>query len=365
MSGNSFGKSLVLTTFGESHGTAVGGVLDGFPARIDIDLPFIQAELDRRRPGLDFYASSRVEEDKLEILSGIFDGKSTGAPIAFLVYNHDHNPSDYDHLAGVYRPSHADYTWQQKFGIRDPRGGGRSSARETLARVAGGAFAKLFLNKHGIHVNADTCQIGPYLIHPSASRIPDPASLTDPEILAYLEQLRSQGDTTGGIISCTISGVPAGLGEPVFDKLQAALAGAMLSINAVKGFEYGLGFKSASMKGSAHNDRFLNENGIVKTLTNNSGGIQGGISNGEDIYFRVAFKPVATLMQDQETINESGENVIIKGKGRHDVCVVPRALPIVEAMAALVIADFLIRFPVSSLTSAPAATNSEMTRVPR
>ena len=356
MSGNSFGKSLVLTTFGESHGVAVGGVLDGFPANLVIDLVFIQEELNRRRPGLDFFSSPRKEEDKIEILSGLFGDKSTGAPIAFLVYNHDQRPSDYNDLTSVYRPSHADFTYQQKYGIRDPRGGGRASARETLARVAGGAFAKLFLQTLDIRITTWISQIGEFKIpypvsripHP-ASRIPDPLStdnpetINDPEILAFLRQLKVKGDTTGGIISCAITRVPVGLGEPVFDKLQADLAKAMLSINAVKGFEYGSGFKGASMKGSEHNDRFVNEGGTIKTHTNHSGGIQGGISNGEEIYFRVALKPVSTLMMDQETVTTEGKRTILKGKGRHDVCIVPRALPIVEAMAALVIADHLLR----------------------
>jgi chorismate synthase len=337
MAGNSFGKVLVLTTFGESHGIAVGGVLDGFPSNIDIDTSFIQAELDRRRSGNEFYSSSRVEEDKLDILSGIFEGKTTGAPIAFLVYNHNQKSADYDHLKDAYRPSHADYTWQQKYGIRDLYGGGRSSARETLARVAGGAFAKILLKTRQVNIVAGISQIGEY-------QIPEPVSaVSDPVIISFLKQLKDEGDTTGGIISCTISGIPPGLGEPVFDKLQADLAKAMLSINAVKGFEYGSGFKGASMKGSAHNDLFVSRNGAISTLTNNSGGIQGGITNGEDICFRVAFKPVATLIKDQNTVNSKGEPVVIEGKGRHDVCVVPRALPVVEAMAALVIADHFIR----------------------
>lgn len=337
MSGNSFGKALVLTTFGESHGIAVGGILDGFPSNFEIDPGFIQGELDRRKPGQDFFSSPRKEDDQVEILSGVFEGKSTGAPIAFIVYNRDQKPSDYDHLKNAYRPSHADYTWHKKFGIRDPRGGGRASARETLARVAGGAFAKLFLHKNNIRIDAWISQVGTYQIPDSASRTPHPG------ILAYLERLKAEGDTTGGVISCIVSGVPAGLGEPVFDKLQADLAKAMLGINAVKGFDYGSGFGGASMKGSEHNDLFISEGGTIRTLTNHSGGIQGGISNGEDIFFRVAFKPVATLMKEQETINESGEPTIIRGQGRHDVCVVPRALPIVEAMAALVIADHLLR----------------------
>jgi chorismate synthase len=337
MAGNSFGKVLVLTTFGESHGVALGGVLDGFPSNVEVDLSFIQGELDRRRPSRDFFASPRNEEDKFQILSGIYEGRSTGAPIAFIVYNHDHDPADYDHLKGAFRPSHADFTWQQKFGIHDPRGGGRTSARETLVRVAAGALAKILLRTKNIHIVSGISRIGEI-------NVPMPVSqITDPEIIAYLEMIKSDGDTTGGIITCTIHGVPAGLGEPVFDKLQADLAKAMMSINSVKGFEYGDGFASAAMRGSEHNDIFINRDGEIHTLTNHSGGIQGGISNGEDICFRVAFKPVATLMRDQSTVNSAGEPVTLKGKGRHDVCVVPRALPIVEAMAALVIADHLIR----------------------
>jgi chorismate synthase len=337
MPGNSFGKALVLTSFGESHGIAVGGVLDGLPANLEIDTLFIQSELDRRRSGFDFFSSPRTEDDKLEILSGIYRGRSTGAPIAFLVFNRDQKPADYDHLEAVYRPSHADYTWQQKFGIRDPRGGGRSSARETLVRVAGGAFAKLYLQTRNISIRAGISMIGGFPIQYPVSRI------TQPDILAFLEQLNASGDTTGGVISCSVTGVPVGLGEPVFDKLQADLAKAMLSINAVKGFEYGSGFRGSSMKGSEHNDTFVNEGGTIKTKTNYSGGIQGGISNGEEIYFNVAFKPVSTLMMEQETVTTAGETTTFPGKGRHDVCVVPRALPIVEAMAALVIADHMIR----------------------
>ena len=345
MSGNSFGKALVLTTFGESHGEAVGGVLDGFPSNFEIDLAFIQFELNRRRPGIDFLASPRQEEDILHVISGIFEGKTTGAPIAFLVHNNDHKPGDYDQISKVYRPSHADFTWQKKYGIRDPRGGGRSSARETVARVAGGAFAKLFLHSKNIRIRSWISQIGPFQIADPETGVPDPDQTGspflngDPAILDFLKQLKAEGDTTGGIISCAMTGVPAGLGEPVFDKLQADLAKAMFSINAVKGFEYGSGFSGASMRGSEHNDLLVNRDGEIRTLTNHSGGIQGGISNGEEIRFRVAFKPVSTLMKDQETVNLSGEPVTLKGKGRHDICVVPRALPIVEAMGALVLAD--------------------------
>jgi chorismate synthase len=342
--GNSFGKSLVLTTFGESHGIAIGGILDGFPSKIAIDAEFLQSELNRRRPGGYFFSSSRKEEDRLEILSGIFEGNSTGAPIAFLVYNHDQKSADYDHLKDVYRPSHADYTHQQKYGIRDPRGGGRSSARETVARVAGGAFAKLLLRQHRISISSRVDQIGPYKVNDPDFGFTDlHRDSPDKVIIEFLEDLKSAGNSTGGIISACITGVPPGLGEPVFDKLQADLAKAMLGINAVKGFEYGSGFAGAAMTGSEHNDIFFMNNGKIETKTNHSGGIQGGISNGMDITFRVAFKPVSTLLTDQETVSVSGEKSIIHGKGRHDVCVVPRALPIVEAMAALVVADHLMR----------------------
>ncbi len=348
MGGNAFGRALVLTTFGESHGVAVGGVLDGFPSNFPIDLDFIQSELNRRRPGYGDYATTRKEEDKLEILSGLFEGRTTGAPIAFLVYNYDQKPADYDHLNKAYRPSHADFTYQEKYGFRDPRGGGRSSARETLARVAGGGFAKLLLRERGVEVTATISQIGPFSVPSLQSGTAEEKTvdgvLLTPEIESYLAKLKAEGDTAGGIISCRVTGVPAGLGEPVFDKLQADLAKAMLSINAVKGFEYGSGFAGAAMKGSEHNDRFVMNAGAIQTKTNHSGGIQGGITNGMDIYFRVAFKPVATLMKPQQTVDVSGVPVTLEGKGRHDVCVVPRALPIVEAMAALTVADHLLRF---------------------
>jgi len=335
--GNSFGKALILTTFGESHGRAVGGILDGFPSGIPIDTEFVQTELGRRRPGDDPFSSPRKEEDKLEILSGLYEGISTGAPIAFLVFNRDQRPSDYDHLRDVYRPSHGDFTWHMKFGIRDHRGGGRASARETVARVAGGALAKIFLRTRNITVEAQIVQIGSHRIQDAG------CGIHDDKIAAYLQQMKEAGDTVGGIISCKIRGVPPGLGEPVFDKLQADLGKAMLSIGTARGFEYGSGFAAASMTGSEHNDRFINDQGKIRTHTNHSGGIQGGISNGEEIVFRVAFKPVSTLMSDQESVNVAGEPVTIRGTGRHDVCVVPRAVPVVEAMAALVIADHLIR----------------------
>jgi chorismate synthase len=357
MSGNTFGKILTLTTFGESHGLAVGGVLDGFPSNILIDFEFIQSEVDRRKTGGSFFSSSRKEDDLIDYLSGIFNGRSTGTPISFIIHNFNHKPEDYDHYKDVFRPSHADYTYQAKYGIRDYRGGGRASARETLVRVVGGAFAKLLLKEHGISVSGFVSQIGdckipddfilPESFTPADSVTGCPDIETEKSILGLLEKLKSEGDTTGGVITCKIKGVPVGLGDPVFDKLQADLAKAMLSINAVKGFEYGSGFAGAAMKGSQHNDPFILKEGKVTTATNYSGGIQGGISNGEDITFRVAFKPVSTLMKDQETLTTSGEKTIMKGKGRHDVCVVPRAIPIVEAMAALVMADHLLRYQTS------------------
>ncbi len=353
MSGNSFGKTLVLTTFGESHGKAVGGVLDGFPSNILIDLDFIQSELNRRRTGQSLFSSARKEDDRIEILSGLFEGRSTGAPIAFLAQNIDHKTEDYAALKETYRPSHADFTYEQKYGIRDYRGGGRSSARETLARVAGGAFAKLLLNLRGISVISYIKQIGPFgipgdfilhgLTEISKSQIGCPHPETELQIIDHLQKMKSEGDTAGGIISCIIKDVPVGLGEPVFDKLQADLAKALMSINSAHGFEYGSGFPCAATKGSENNDIFIKKDGKITTRTNSSGGIQGGISNGNDITFNVAFKPVPTLMKDQESVNKEGETIILKGKGRHDVCVVPRAMVIVEAMAALVIADHLVR----------------------
>lgn len=352
MPGNSFGHTLVLTTFGESHGPAVGGVLDGFPSLIEIDTDFIQSELNRRRTGQAFFSSARKEDDQIEILSGVYEGKSTGAPLAFLARNTDARPGHYEQLKDAYRPSHADFTWEKKFGVRDYRGGGRSSARETLARVVGGALAKMFLRQQGITLTGyvsriGTCSLGDDFILEDAEAVlaskvgcPDPA--TDAAMIAILESVKTEGDTLGGIISCVVKGVPAGLGEPVFAKLSACLANAMLGIPSVKGFEYGSGFASAAMKGSEHNDIFISKDQTVSTGTNRSGGIQGGISNGNDIFFRVAFKPVASLMKDQETVNREGESIVLKGKGRHDVCVVPRAIVIVEAMAALVLADHLL-----------------------
>ena len=349
MGGNTFGKILQLTTFGESHGVAVGGVLDGCPAELVIDKKYIQHQLNRRRPGQSAYTTQRNEADEIELLSGIYDGKTTGTPIAFLVKNADNRSEDYTHLQETFRPSHADYTYYKKYGIYDFRGGGRASARETLARVAAGAIARLLILKSGVTVTAYVSQIGNVvagnyveitedIVDQSPVRCPD--NDASELMMQLIKETGAKGDTLGGIINCSIKGCPVGLGEPVFDKLHADLAKAMLSINAVKGFEYGSGFASASMTGKEHNDLFDED---FKTKTNNSGGIQGGISNGEEIYFRVAFKPVATIMQPQESVDKSGNKVIIEGKGRHDICVVPRAVPIVEAMAALVIADHLLR----------------------
>jgi chorismate synthase len=353
MPGNSFGHTLILTTFGESHGPAVGGVLDGFPSRIDIDLNFIQSELNRRRTGQSFFSSSRKEDDSFEILSGVFEGKSTGAPIAFLARNTDAKPEHYLSLKDAYRPSHADFTWEKKFGIRDYRGGGRASARETLARVVGGTLAKMILQKHGITVAGYISQIGdcrldenfkhndPDVIPASTLGCPDP--ILEAKMITLLESAKAEGDTLGGVISCRINGVPVGLGGPVFDKLSADLGKGMLSIPSVKGFEYGSGFAGSRMKGSEHNDLYITINQNITTETNRSGGIQGGISNGNEIFFRVAFKPVSSIMKDQETVNKEGKKIVLKGKGRHDVCVVPRAIVIVESMAALVIADHFLR----------------------
>lgn len=345
MAGNSFGKIFKITTFGESHGEAIGGVIDGCPAGISIDFEAINSEMQRRKPGQSAIVTQRKEEDEVKFLSGIFEGKTTGTPIGFIIENTNQKSKDYSHIKDVYRPSHADYTYDKKYGIRDYRGGGRSSARETACRVVAGAIAKQLIKE--IKINAFVSSVGdifidkPYQaldfkkIESNLVRCPDAKSAQKMEEL--IRETRKNGDTVGGTITCVIENVPAGLGEPVFDKLHAELGKAMLSINAVKGFEYGSGFCGAKMKGSEHNDLF-NSDGSTKS--NLSGGIQGGISNGMDIYFRVAFKPVATIMQKQETIDSKGNKVIAEGKGRHDPCVVPRAVPIVEAMAALVIADF-------------------------
>lgn len=347
MAGNTFGKKFRLTTFGESHGVAIGGVVDGCPSGVSLDFEAIQYELDRRRPGQSAIVTQRKEADKVEFLSGVFEGKTTGAPIGFVVQNTNQKSGDYEHLKDVYRPSHADYTYDKKYGFRDYRGGGRSSARETISRVVGGAIAKQLMSE--VKINAFVSSVGeifidkPYqaldfsLTETNYVRCPDP--VTAQKMEQYIRQIRKEGDTIGGTITCVIQNVPAGLGDPVFDKLHAELGKAMLSINAVKGFEYGSGFCGAKMRGSEHNDLF-NPDGSTKS--NLSGGIQGGISNGMDIYFRVAFKPVATIMQMQQTIDKNGRLLEMQGKGRHDPCVVPRAVPIVEAMAALVLADFLV-----------------------
>ncbi len=353
MAGSTFGSVFRITTFGESHGTAIGVIIDGCPAGLAIDEAFIQSELDRRRPGQSAIVTQRKESDEARILSGIFEGRSTGMPIAIVIYNEDARSKDYSHIAGVFRPSHADFTFQSKYGIRDYRGGGRSSARETAARVAAGAVAKLFLRKEGIDIRAYVSQVGALTLDKPLSELDlsltesNPVRCPDPTTAAAMEELirevRKAGDTIGGVVSCVIRGVPAGLGEPVFDKLHADLGKAVLSINACKGFEYGSGFAGVTMRGSAHNDPFYNDEGRIKTRTNHSGGIQGGISNGMDICFRAAFKPVATIVPEQESVNQAGEPATVVGKGRHDPCVLPRAVPIVEAMAAVTLADHWLR----------------------
>ncbi|MBR1712381.1 MAG: chorismate synthase [Alloprevotella sp.] len=350
---NTFGNIFRLTSFGESHGPAVGGVLDGFPAGVEVDTDFLQTELDRRRPGQNALTTSRREADRLEILSGVFEGKTTGTPIAFLVRNTDQHSGDYDELRSLFRPSHADFTYQQKYGLRDHRGGGRSSARETVCRVVGGAFAKLALREMGISVEAYTSQVGGVVLESdytrydltqtecSAVRCPDPAKSAEME--ALIARVQRDGDTVGGVVTCVVRGCPPGLGEPVFGKLHAALGSAMLGINAAKGFEYGDGFRAAYGRGSEQNDPFCVDGaGHVRTVTNHSGGIQGGISNGADIYFRVAFKPVATLLREQQTVDTCGRPAVVCARGRHDPCVVPRAVPVVEAMAAMTLLDYAL-----------------------
>ncbi len=359
MAGNIFGQLFRISTFGESHGVAVGVVIDGCPAGVEIDVSQIQIDLSRRRPGQSSIVTQRKEADQVSIQSGVFEGKTTGTPISLVIMNEDQKSRDYDHIKDKFRPSHADYTYHEKYGIRDYRGGGRSSARETVARVASGAVAKSLLSKYGISIHAYVSQVGSLRLTKDISelgfdhieenivRCPDP-ELAE-QMISLIKEVRKDGDTIGGRITCICSGIPVGLGEPVFDKLHADLGKAMLSINAVKGFEYGSGFGAISMRGSAHNDIFEKENEQVKTSTNFSGGIQGGISNGMPINFNVAFKPVATLMKDQDSLNTAGEDVKVTGKGRHDPCVVPRAVPIVEAMAALVLADHLLRSRVNKL----------------
>lgn len=355
---NIFGKLFSITTFGESHGPAIGVVIDGCPAGLEIDEAFIQTELDRRKPGQSKITTQRKEDDTFKILSGVFEGKATGTPIAIVIENQDQRSKDYSHIAETFRPSHADYTYEAKYGIRDYRGGGRSSARETAARVAAGAIAKLFLKNLGVEISAFVSQVGeikaPHYTSLDLSKTEDnivrcPDAKTAEDMISLIDQVRLDRDTIGGIVTCVVKNTPVGLGQPVFDKLHAELGKAMLSINAVKGFEYGSGFEGIKQRGSQHNDEFYNEGGKIKTKTNHSGGIQGGISNGEDIYFNVAFKPVATIMQDQQTVNKSGEETTVSGKGRHDPCVVPRAVPIVEAMAALVLIDFYLRNKVTKL----------------
>ncbi|TDY12261.1 chorismate synthase [Meridianimaribacter flavus] len=347
MAGNSFGKLFKLTTFGESHGVAIGGIIDGCPAGLTLDFDAIQNELNRRKPGQSDIVTQRKEPDTVEFLSGIFEGKTTGTPIGFTIHNTNQKSKDYSHIKDTYRPSHADYTYDQKYGTRDYRGGGRSSARETASRVVAGAIAKQILKD--IKINAYTSSVGDiYLEKPyqdldfsktESNTVRCPDNAVAEQMITKIKAIRKEGDTIGGTVTCVLQNVPVGLGEPVFDKLHAELGKAMLSINAVKGFEYGSGFCGTKMKGSEHNDLF---NADGSTKSNLSGGIQGGISNGMDIYFRVAFKPVATIMQNQDTINSEGEMVEMHGKGRHDPCVVPRAIPIVEAMAALVLADYAL-----------------------
>ena len=349
---NTFGNIFTLTSFGESHGKAIGGIIDGFPAGIRIDEDFVQHELARRRPGQSALTTGRKEADTVEFLSGIYEGVSTGCPIGFVVWNTNQHSSDYDNMKDVFRPSHADFTYTQKYGIRDHRGGGRSSARETISRVVGGALAKLALKEIGVQITAFTSQVGTLALDKSYTQYDlrhiedNPVRCPDPVLARQMEELilrvKGEGDTVGGTVSCIIQGCPVGLGEPAFGKLHAALGNAMLSINAAKGFEYGQGFGSMELRGSQQNDVFYNENGHIALRTNRSGGIQGGISNGEDIYFRVAFKPVATVLMEQPTVDKEGNETILKARGRHDPCVLPRAVPIVEAMAAMTILDYYL-----------------------
>ncbi|MDR1631271.1 MAG: chorismate synthase [Dysgonamonadaceae bacterium] len=358
---NTFGNIFRLTSFGESHGTAIGGVIDGCPSGILVDKSFIQNELNRRKPGQSHLTTPRKEADEVAFLSGIYEGQTTGTPIGFVVQNTNVHSSDYDDLRDIFRPSHADYTYQQKYGIRDHRGGGRSSARETIARVVAGTFAKLALRKNGIEIVAYTSQVGPVrldkpyteldfnMIESNPVRCPDPEKAQ--QMIELIETIKEEGDTIGGVVSCVCRGVPAGLGEPVFGKLHAALGNAMLGINAVKGFEYGMGFEGVQYKGSEMNDAFyLRQDGKIGARTNHSGGIQGGISNGEDIYFRVAFKPVATLFKEQTTVDKDGAEISLKARGRHDPCVLSRAVPVVEAMAAMVILDYYLFTNISPQT---------------
>lgn len=357
---NTFGNIFTLTSFGESHGAAIGGVIDGMPAGIEVDMDFIQQELDRRKPGQSRITTDRKESDRVELLSGVFEGKTTGCPIGFIVRNENQHSQDYENMRCLFRPSHADYTYYNKYGIRDHRGGGRSSARITIARCVGGALAKLALKQLGISIQAYTSQVGPIALdkdyrkydlsktEDNIVRCPDAEKAKEMEEL--IASVKAKGDTVGGVITCVIKGCPTGLGEPEFEKLHAQLGAAMLGINAVKGFEYGEGFDCVNTFGSEQNDVFYNDddntnddNRIIKTRTNHSGGIQGGISNGEDIYMRIAFKPVATLLMEQETVDLEGNPTTLKARGRHDPCVLPRAVPIVEAMAAMVVFDAYLK----------------------
>lgn len=359
MAGNSLGTIFKLSTFGESHGLAIGGIIDGCPAGLVIDFDFVQKELQRRMPGQSHITTSRKEEDTVKFLSGIFEAKTTGTPIGFIIENNDQKSKDYDYLKHAFRPSHADFTYQEKYGIRDYRGGGRSSARETACRIVGGAIAKLLLKRQNISISAYVSCVGKIRLDTSykeldlnkteSNLVRCPDEKTANEMIALIENVRKNGDTVGGIINCVIKGTPLGLGEPVFDKLHADLGKAMLSINAVKGFEYGSGFDSVNYNGSELNDSFEINDTKVETTSNNSGGIQGGISNGQDIYFKVAFKPVATIMKAQKSVNDKGEEITLEARGRHDPCVLPRAVPIVESMAALVLADHLLRAGTSKL----------------
>lgn len=361
MSFNTFGKIFRVTIFGESHGKAMGGVIDGCPAGVMLDMEAIQAELDRRKPGQSKIVTQRKEPDTVEFLSGIFEGQTTGTPIGFTVPNQDQKSKDYDHIKDVYRPSHADYTYDAKYGIRDYRGGGRSSARETVCRVVAGAIAKQILQLKGISIKSYVSQVGSIKLESTYNqldlskidsndvRCPDES--TAERMIECIKSIKKDGDTIGGVITGVIQGLSAGIGAPVFSKLHADLGQSMLSINAVKGFEYGSGFDGVEMRGSAHNDAIENIDGIIKSKTNHSGGVQGGISNGEDIYFRVAFKPVATIMRDQDSVNDRGEQVSVVGKGRHDACVVPRAVPIVDSMAAMTILDHILLHQTTKLNS--------------
>lgn len=356
---NSFGKIFRLTSFGESHGAAIGGVIDGCPAGLKIDIGLIQSELDRRKPGQSHITTQRKESDQVEILSGIFEGITTGSPIGFLVRNKDQHSGDYSNIKELYRPSHADFTYDQKYGIRDYRGGGRSSARETIARVVAGSVAKQLLAGLGVQVQAYVSSVGDIELEKSykdldlsqteMSIVRCPDQETAARMIHRIEEAGRNHDTVGGVITGVVTGVPAGWGEPVFNKLHADLGFAMLGINAVKGFEYGSGFEGTKLTGSLHNDLFISQGSGIHTLTNHSGGVQGGISNGEDIYWKVAFKPIATLLKDQKSVDVRGKEAVVNVKGRHDPCVLPRAVPIVEAMAALVLADHYLLNRVSKL----------------